>query len=222
MTTPASSPPQPSQRGKRTRDALLAAGHRLLAERPIDALAIDDIVQAAGVAKGSFYNHFEDKEALASTIRAGFRHDVEAAISAVNKDIEDPAKRVARALSVYMAHILAFPQRANVVLRISAGGLASTHNPLNEGVLRDVSEGLRVGRFVVPSVEAGAMFVIGAAQISLMYAAEEANRSLTTMMAQQICALMLRGLGVPFAEAEALSAQATHELVTSPADAAPQ
>ena len=55
-------------RGVETRMALLAAGQKLLAERPIDALAIDEIVQTAGVAKGSFYNHFEDKDAFAFAI----------------------------------------------------------------------------------------------------------------------------------------------------------
>jgi len=52
-------------RAQRTYRALVDAGLELLAERPIDALAIDEIVGRAGVAKGSFFNHFADKPALA-------------------------------------------------------------------------------------------------------------------------------------------------------------
>ena len=47
-------------RAARTRAALLAAGFDLLVERPIDAIPIDDVVARAGVAKGSFFNHFAD------------------------------------------------------------------------------------------------------------------------------------------------------------------
>ena len=52
------------ERAERTRAALVAAGQRLFCERPVDAVAIDDIVQAADVSKGSFYNHFPDRDAL--------------------------------------------------------------------------------------------------------------------------------------------------------------
>ena len=47
---------------------MLSAGRRLFAERPVDAVAIDDIVNEAKVAKGTFYNHFEDKVALLDAI----------------------------------------------------------------------------------------------------------------------------------------------------------
>ena len=50
------------------RDALLRACGDLLFEQPIDAITINEIVQRAGVAKGSFYNHFPDKESLAATV----------------------------------------------------------------------------------------------------------------------------------------------------------
>ncbi|MEY4952880.1 MAG: hypothetical protein RL299_1304, partial [Pseudomonadota bacterium] len=42
-------------RAARTRQALIEAGFELLAERPIDAVAIDEVVTRAGVAKGSFF-----------------------------------------------------------------------------------------------------------------------------------------------------------------------
>ena len=48
----------PSPRAARTRAALIAAGFDLLVERSIDAIPIDDLVAKAGVAKGSFFNHF--------------------------------------------------------------------------------------------------------------------------------------------------------------------
>jgi AcrR family transcriptional regulator len=203
---------QRAPRTGRTRAALLAAGHELLADRSIDALAVDDIVQTAGVAKGSFYNHFDDKQALVSTICNDIRQQIETAVDHVNAQVEDPALRVVRALAVYVSYMLASEQRANLIMRLNVG-VASTANPVNAGVLRDVAAGLRSGRFILPSVVSGALFVIGTCDIALMHAVEEASTAVTITVAQQLGALMLRGLGIPIGESEALSALAIHQLV---------
>jgi TetR/AcrR family transcriptional repressor of nem operon len=51
-----------------TRNVILQAAMRLLIERGFHACSVQDITQAAGVPKGSFYNHFKSKEALAAEI----------------------------------------------------------------------------------------------------------------------------------------------------------
>jgi AcrR family transcriptional regulator len=50
-------------RAHATRDALLAAGRALLADRDFDALSIADLAGRAGLSVGSFYGRFRDKEA---------------------------------------------------------------------------------------------------------------------------------------------------------------
>jgi len=55
----------PDRRRARTREALLSAGRALFAARDVDGVSIDEIVAAAEVAKGSFYNHFTDKDVFA-------------------------------------------------------------------------------------------------------------------------------------------------------------
>ena len=47
------------------REQLMEAGLRTLHSQGFNGCAVQDITQAAGVPKGSFYNHFESKEALA-------------------------------------------------------------------------------------------------------------------------------------------------------------
>jgi TetR/AcrR family transcriptional regulator, transcriptional repressor for nem operon len=44
---------------------LIDGGYRVLFEKGFHAASVNDIVRAAGVPKGSFYNHFDSKEALA-------------------------------------------------------------------------------------------------------------------------------------------------------------
>ena len=46
------------------REQLLSAGLSTLHGRGFNATSVQDITEAAGVPKGSFYNHFESKEAL--------------------------------------------------------------------------------------------------------------------------------------------------------------
>src|SRR5205085_6485557 len=53
----------------RTRAQIIEAGALLLAERPLEALTVDAVVEAAGVAKGTFYYHFQSMEELRSEER---------------------------------------------------------------------------------------------------------------------------------------------------------
>lgn len=51
-----------------TRDQIFDAALKLLSERGFNACSVQDITAEAGVPKGSFYNHFDSKEALGAEI----------------------------------------------------------------------------------------------------------------------------------------------------------
>lgn len=51
-----------------TRDQIFDAALKLLSEKGFNASSVQDITTEAGVPKGSFYNHFESKEALGAEI----------------------------------------------------------------------------------------------------------------------------------------------------------
>ena len=200
------------ERAERTRAALVAAGQRLFCERPVDAVAIDDIVQAADVSKGSFYNHFPDRDALVREVTAQIRSQVERAVSRANAGVEDPARRMARAVCVYLRYAVDDPERAGVLVRIHSGH-TSTSTPLNKGLVDDVAQGLAQGRFTVPTMEAGVLYVLGVAQLALIRVTQEPTMTLAVSLAQQMCALLLRGLGVPGSEPELIAAQAADQIV---------
>ena len=50
------------------REQLLSAGLATFHQRGFNATSVQDITDAAGAPKGSFYNHFESKEALAAEV----------------------------------------------------------------------------------------------------------------------------------------------------------
>jgi len=62
-----------------TREALLAAAHRLFAAKGFEASTIDEIASAAGYTRGAFYANFTNKEAtMEALIAGGFTDDLEA------------------------------------------------------------------------------------------------------------------------------------------------
>jgi TetR/AcrR family transcriptional repressor of nem operon len=50
------------------REQIVEAGLKTLLEKGFNGCGVQDITEAAGVPKGSFYNHFESKEALGAEI----------------------------------------------------------------------------------------------------------------------------------------------------------
>jgi AcrR family transcriptional regulator len=53
-----------AERRERTREALIAAGRELFAERGFDEVSSEQIVDAAGVTRGALYHHFDGKRDL--------------------------------------------------------------------------------------------------------------------------------------------------------------
>jgi AcrR family transcriptional regulator len=60
----------PQQRRLETRERLLGAARASVAEHGIAGLRTEDIVERAGVAKGTFFSHFPDKEHLLAVLTA--------------------------------------------------------------------------------------------------------------------------------------------------------
>ncbi|PZQ58343.1 MAG: hypothetical protein DI570_18015 [Phenylobacterium zucineum] len=199
-------------RAERTRAALIGAGRRLYSERPVDAVTVDDIVQAAAVGKGSFYNHFADREALVRAISSEIRALVETAVTRANAGVDDPARRMSRAVCTYLRFALDGAESAGVLVRIHSGH-TSLSAPLNRGLVEDIEAGLATGRFTVPTVESGVLFVLGVTQLALVRVVQEPTLAYAVSLSQQMCALILRGLGVANAEADLLAAQASDEIV---------
>ena len=203
---------QGNPRAARTRAALIRAGRQLYSRRPVDAVTVDDIVQAAAVGKGSFYNHFADRDALVRAISAEIRARVEAAVTEANAEVQDPARRVARAVCTYLRFALESDESAGVLVRIHSGHTSLTA-PLNRGLVADIEAGLAAGRFALATVEAGVLFVLGVTQLALVRVVQEPNPAVAVSLSQQMCALILRGLGVAEAETERIAAQASDEIV---------
>ena len=215
---PAAPHPVPRPRGdrrrQRTRSAILSAGQKLFATRAIEGVTIDDIVAEADVAKGSFYNHFDDKEGLASAILELVHGDCEFRILAANRTIDDPALRVARALCVMVLYAAEHPDRLRALLSLSERRRVAG-SPLNAGVIGDIEDGLAKGRFSGISVEAGLLVTTTLISAAVVHARASDVATPVDDRAETIAAALLRALGVPTADAAPLAQAAASSLLAA-------
>ncbi len=205
-------PPKTDARLAKTRKALLDAGQDLLSILSEDGVSIDDIVRQAGVAKGSFYNHFPDKEALVREVYHRLRLDVEARVASINVGVDDPARRSCRAFCIYAKIAIDSPVQARLIARLITNDMSPTAD-INLGVAADTTQALRSGRYNIPSVDAGVVLKIGLAHAVITRLLNGADRFEAITIAQQMCTLKLRALGLEAVEAEMIAAQSADEII---------
>jgi AcrR family transcriptional regulator len=78
----------------RTRAQIVEAGTMLLAERPLEALTVDAVVDAAGVAKGTFYYHFQSMEELAAAVGEKLGESFDELLGPARLGLRDPIARL--------------------------------------------------------------------------------------------------------------------------------
>lgn len=204
--------PSLSPRAARTRAALIAAGFDLLADRPVDAIPIDDVVARAGVAKGSFFNHFSDKQDFAAAISAEVRREVEALVTAANAGVTDPLARIAGGMQVAAQFALAQPKRSAVLLRGQGSSTARAH-PLNRGLVADIEAALAQGLLRAAARDTGVLYWLGLCQVLMTNIVERhlTPESAAARLADMLV-LGLTGLGIAPEQATELAENAAREL----------
>lgn len=194
-----------SPRTARTRVALIAAGLDLMVDRPIDAIPIDDFVARAGVAKGSFFNHFRDKHDFAAAVATEVRREVEAAVARANAGVIDPIARIAGGMAVAAHFAAEQPRRAMVLLRSQISATSQSH-PLNRGLKEDIKAALELGQLRPEAFNSGVTFWLGLCQVLMMHLIEtRASRQLAADRLGDMLLMGLVGLGADPGHAEKLS-----------------
>lgn len=199
------------RRRVRTRAALLRAGQTLFATRSVDGVSIDDIVAVADVAKGSFYNHFPDKDALARELAHHARLAVEALVARVSDGIDDPAERVARALCAFARQAMEDPIGVRMGARLFDGA-AIPDAPMNAGVRADIQAGLAAGRFGGLSLEGGVLMAVGVVQMAVARVLDRDVPAEAAGLSRDLAFGLLRGLGLDEAAARQVANKAAADI----------
>jgi AcrR family transcriptional regulator len=91
----------------RTRAVLVAAAKSLFALRSVESVTIDEIVAEAGLAKGTFYTHFEDLDALTAAVAGELVAAFDDLMQPARLAIADPLDRIAFSCNAFIEKALA-------------------------------------------------------------------------------------------------------------------
>lgn len=135
-------------RRARTRSALLDATVEVVAAKGMEAAKILDITDAAGLANGTFYNHFADKDEIFREAAYGLALAVGQQIDAEMSDIEDAAARVVTATARFIDILTEQPDWAHVLLG-SFEHLPEVRRDIYAYLRSDLQRGVDQGKFDV-------------------------------------------------------------------------
>lgn len=90
---------RPAEPGRR---ALLEAGHRLLVGADLGRVSVNAIVAEAGMAKGSFYQHWRSREEYVRTLHRAFHERLRERVQTAVNDLPPGTDRMAAALEAYL------------------------------------------------------------------------------------------------------------------------
>jgi AcrR family transcriptional regulator len=85
-----------------TYDALLDAGIAVAEREGLAGLSVNRVVAEAGVAKGTFYVHFSDRETFVDALHARFHAKVDEAVAAAIADRPPGAARLVAGAEAYL------------------------------------------------------------------------------------------------------------------------
>src|SRR5262245_2204341 len=125
----------------RTRAQILEAAEILLAERPPEALTVDAIVDAAGVAKGTFYYHFQSIEELTAAVGARLGESFDDLLAPARLGMPDPIARLSFGLTRFLEKAIADPLWARLVIQ-SAQAPSGVSQAIRANIQADLAEAI--------------------------------------------------------------------------------
>jgi len=192
------------RRKARTRQALIDAAVRLIAEGRGDRASIAEITEEADIGFGSFYNHFDSKEQLFGAASQEVLERWGQMIDRASTGITDPAERFAVGTRISGRLGWTHPDIAGF---LTGAGLDALDIPtgLAPRALRDIRAGQAAGRFTVPDAEI-ALSAVAGGLLGLLRICQRHPDRITEASADQLAEAELRLLGVPAEEAARLAA----------------
>ncbi len=158
MTT---TPDRHSRRREATRAKLIEAAKALIARQGVDNTRIQEITEEADVGFGSFYNHFESKEAIVEAVLVETVAAQGAEIDALTSQLPDSAEVISAAHRMFARRAHEDPDWAWLLIRLNV-----SHNimlaALEPYARRDLRAAIKAGRLSVPNEKIALIAAAGA------------------------------------------------------------
>lgn len=178
---------------RQTRRRLLRAGMELLAERGTMGVTAGSVASTAGVATGTFYNHFTSVDDFLDAITHDLAHGVEIGRDTLTAIEHDPAVRVTIGVLQLLVMADTDPVSASAFVNLVATR-ADFRARVRTIVAETIADGVEAGRFDASADQATTNGVLGTTLQSMR------SRFLgetTHDIAPDVARLVMRLLGVP-------------------------
>jgi AcrR family transcriptional regulator len=191
------------RRKARTRQALIDAAVRLIAEGRRERASIQEITEAADVGFGSFYNHFPSKDQLFKAASEEVLERWGQMIDRACEGISDPAEVFAVSFRISGRLGWTHPDMARF---LTGAGLDLLDAPrgLAPRAMRDITAGMATGRFTIPTAEI-ALAAVAGDLLGLLWLRQRHPDRIEQTAVDQLAEAILRLLGIPAPEAERLA-----------------
>jgi AcrR family transcriptional regulator len=205
-----------ARRKRETRARLLEAALNLVAAKGMECVAINEITESADVGFGSFYNHFESKEAIYAALFDWVFEEFAATLGRLASGLSDPAEVIAVSVRHTLMRARREPLWGQFLIREGFSERALSRG-LGRRLLRDSERGIAARRFAVAdpfmchiSVSGTVLAAIAA---ELNFAASvglgtERHKGLgfgKEKFAERAAVVVLQALGLKRAEAEKIT-----------------
>lgn len=190
-----------AQRREKTRLRLLLSALEVFSEKGTDATVIDDVIVAAGVSRGTFYNHFRTTSELLLALAVTMSDEVLAVVDPVVLTMADPVHRFSAGTRLYMHMALRYPTWGRFITNVGTR-IATRGHLIEQYLTRDLKLALARKRVVVTDLLVARDIVLG----SIFYGIETMLTEPThEHHAEQLVATFLRGMGVAAKEADEIA-----------------
>ncbi|CAA0098012.1 putative HTH-type transcriptional regulator [BD1-7 clade bacterium] len=197
-----------AKRKKRTRLKLLNSAMALFSRKDAQDVTINDITEGADVGFGTFYNHFESKDAIYEAVLFyafdSFGEVVDAHLDRIN----DPAEKISTALRLTLREAKLKKDWGRFLVReaFSEMGLSSGLAPR---LARDIDEGISQGRFKHGDIDLMTLVIgastVGCISIGLGEDSTHPQLEEDKTLGQRFIEHALKTLGLPDDEANRLA-----------------
>ncbi|MEY4248903.1 MAG: hypothetical protein RJA87_536 [Pseudomonadota bacterium] len=182
----------------------MGAAEELFGLKGFSNVSVDEITARAGVAKGTFYNHFADRADVANHIALEIRNELRARIDAMKSTSSDPAMHLALAISLFLLLAVEHPNRALILVSL-INDPTDVNSPMNAPVRLTLQNGDATGRFKLASIEASLIMVIGVVSAGIRNLIERPTKDPSSRITDLVIHT-LRSLGLDWDDAHDLAA----------------
>jgi AcrR family transcriptional regulator len=175
----------------RTRAALLEAARGCYSQPTAAPVTVEAVMRAAGLAKGTFYVHFEDLAGLEAELGQTLIEELDRRLQPARLAGDHPLTRIATGVSVLLRDLARAPAQARLVAR-AAMAIPDVATAIQGHLHEDLAEAQAAGLLAVGSVELAARMVTA---LSQQAALDLAERRIDASALPDIVRAILRAIG---------------------------